>query len=191
MPKKCHELTIRKQGHELTFQPVSGIDQLKELKLLGVTLQSDCRFISHVSGKLKEANKCLYILRSLRRDGLSQAGVDNLFKSIVLPKITYGLSVYGASQPELSTVQRFLHRCFKRRYISYKIDIYELLELTDSRIFNKMAHNVNHPLKSIAPVKKDTCYLLRKPTSTKPKVRTERFKNSFINRLHFKYGFAF
>ena len=30
--------------------------------------------------------------------------------------------------PELNTVQQFLRRCHKRRFISYAIDIYDLLE---------------------------------------------------------------
>ena len=35
-----------------------------------------------------------------------------------------------------------------------------------------------------------TSYNLRKETSFKPKINTMRFKNSFINRLVFKYELA-
>ena len=51
------------------FPPVCGIEQNNSLSLLGVTLQNDCKFSSHVKGKLREENKYLYILRSLRKDG--------------------------------------------------------------------------------------------------------------------------
>ena len=51
------------------FLPVCGIEQNNSLSLLGVTLQNDCKFSSHVKGKLREENKYLYILRSLRKDG--------------------------------------------------------------------------------------------------------------------------
>ena len=57
--------------------------------------------------------------------------IDYLFQSLVLPKIAYALPVYAVSVPELNTVQRFLRRCYKRRFISYAIDIYDLLEKTD------------------------------------------------------------
>ena len=51
------------------FPPVCGIEQNNSLSLLGVTLQNDCKFSSHVKGKLREESKYLYILRSLRKDG--------------------------------------------------------------------------------------------------------------------------
>ena len=52
--------------------------------------------------KLCKANKCLYFIRCLRKEGCSQAEVDHLFSSIVLPNIAYTLSVYGASEAELT-----------------------------------------------------------------------------------------
>ena len=54
----------------------------------------------------------MYVIRCLRKEGCSQAEVDHLFSSIVLPNITYALSVYGASESELTIAQQFLDRCF-------------------------------------------------------------------------------
>ena len=93
---KYKELCMAKEGVTPNFPQLSGIEQSDSLTLLGVTLQNDCKFSSHVKGKLREANKCLYILRSLRKDGYTQVEIDHLFKAIVLPKITYALPVYGA-----------------------------------------------------------------------------------------------
>ena len=81
--------------------------------VLGLILQDNCRFDCHVHEKLIKANKCLFILRSLRKEGYSQAELDHLFSSIVLPSITYGLPVYGASEAELTAMQCFLDRCYK------------------------------------------------------------------------------
>ena len=60
---------MAKKGVTSNFPPVCGIEQNNSLSLLGVTLQNDCKFSSHVKGKLREENKYLYILRSLRKDG--------------------------------------------------------------------------------------------------------------------------
>ena len=68
------------------------------------------------------------MLRRLRKEGYNQVEINHLFQSLVLPKISYGLPVYAASVPELNTVQQFLRRCHKRRFISYAIDIYDLLK---------------------------------------------------------------
>ena len=70
------------------------------------------------------------MLRSLRKEGYNQVEIDHLFQSLVSPKISYGLLVYAASVPELNTMQQFLCRCHKRRYISYAIDKYDLKKQT-------------------------------------------------------------
>ena len=78
------------------FTPVFGIPQTCQLSVLGLILQDNCRFDCHVHVKLIKANKCLFILRSLRKEGYSQAELDHFFSSILLPSFTYGLPVYGA-----------------------------------------------------------------------------------------------
>ena len=68
----------------------------------------------------------------------SQTEIDHLFNStIVLPNITYGLSVYGAADSELTTIQRFLDRCDKRRYISKHVDVRNLWKSKIKRLLRK------------------------------------------------------
>ena len=52
------------------------------LKVLGVTLQSNHRFNEHIKVKLQEANKCLYMIRRLRKEGYQQPDVDYVFRSL-------------------------------------------------------------------------------------------------------------
>ena len=59
----------------------------------GVTFQSNCKFSQHVKAKLCEANKCLCVIRGLRKEVYGQKDVDLLFNSTVLSKLTYGLSI--------------------------------------------------------------------------------------------------
>ena len=80
---------MTKKGVTPNFPSLRGIEQSDSFTLLGVALQNDRKFSSHVKGKLRQANKCLYILRSLRKDGYTQVEIDHLFKVIVLPKITH------------------------------------------------------------------------------------------------------
>ena len=136
-----------------------------------------------------KANKCLFILRSLRKEGYSQAELDHLFSSIVLPSITYGLPVYGASEAELTVMQCFLDRCHKRKYTSKSFSIKHLLEKQDRKVFRKVSGIDRHPLRGLLPKKKVSTYNLRN-RSQYPKVNTDRFKNSYINRLIFKYNLA-
>jgi hypothetical protein len=165
-----------------------NMEQCPKLKLLGVTFQSNCKFTEHVKNMLYSANKSLYVIRSLRKEGLCQRELNLRFNSLVISKIFYGLSVYGSSTPDLYTVQCFLTRCFKRNYSSKHYDIYKLLERSDRNIWKKIKNNDNHPLKHMLPIVKDSSRRLRNKSSLWPKCNTERFKNSFFNRLIFKYN---
>ena len=64
--------------------------------------------------KVIKANKSLFILGSLRKEGMSQEEVDHLFNAIVLPNFSYVLPVYSASDSDLF----FLDRCMKRKFMS-------------------------------------------------------------------------
>ena len=189
---KCKELVLRKSGQPELYSPPSimNIEQCNKLKILGVTFQPNCKFTEHIKAKLYEGNKCLYILRSLRKKGLSQDEIDTLFNAIVLSKILYGLSVYGSSTSDLNTVQRFLTRCFKRNYTSILYNIQELLEQNDRNIFKKISSNNNNPLYSMLPRVKNASMHLRKKENLWPKVCTDRLKDSFFNRIIFRYNLA-
>ena len=117
-PKKCKERIFRSKGNNSQYNPVFDISQCSSLVLLGVTIQSDCKFRAHLNLKLIKANKCLHVLRALRKEQFSQAEIDHLFTVLLLPNCIYGLPVYGASEPDLKIIQNFLDRCHKRRFIS-------------------------------------------------------------------------
>ena len=85
-----------------------GIPQQSSIVILGVTFLEDSRFAIHVDEKLKKANGCLSIIRSLRKEGYRQEEIDHLFITLVPPNIAYALSVYGASKPELTKIQGFV-----------------------------------------------------------------------------------
>ena len=186
-PGKCKELIIQKKGYNDQLDNVYNIPQCKELPILGTTFQDNLKFTSHVRGKLVKANKCLYVIRTLRTEGYSQCEIDYLFKTLVISTITFGLSVYGSSPAELSTLQRFFDRCFKRKYISEPVNIRHLLEIQDRNIF-KASVNQKSAIADLIPRKKSTSYSLRTEFSQYPRVNTERFKLSFANRLIFNYN---
>ncbi|CAH3127140.1 unnamed protein product, partial [Porites lobata] len=68
-------------------------------------------------------------------EGFSRGEVDHLFSALVLPNFTYGLPVYGAVDSDLTVIQNFLDRCFNRKYTSKRMDIRELLEKADKKLF--------------------------------------------------------
>ena len=155
----------------------------------------------HVRLKLNKANKRLHILRTLRKEHYSQKEIDHLFISLVLPNFTYGLPGYGASESDLTSIQNFLDRSYKRCFISYPILINDLLNKQDCKIFKKTLSVDSHPLCPYISPKKNCSvqftynisekrlfssvylYHLRNKQCAPPKVNIERFKNSFVNRI--------
>ena len=117
-PSKCKEFTIKKRGNRDFYSPIGMIPSCKEVEILGVTFQCYSIFSVHVKNKLIKANKSLHILRTLRKERYNLSEIDLLFNTIVLPNINYALSVYAASESDLTPVQCFLDRCFERKYTS-------------------------------------------------------------------------
>ena len=58
---------------------------------------------------------------STSQEGYMQPDTDSLFAATVLSKISYGLSVYAASPPDLKTVQKFLSLLQRINYISHHV----------------------------------------------------------------------
>ena len=136
-PEKCKELIISKKGFNEVILPLHNISRCTSVVVLGMTFQENGKFSMHVKAKVLKANRSLYVIRTLRKEGISQPEIDKLFKSIVLSNFIYGISVYGASDSDLTVIQKFLDRCYERHYISEKIDVRELLQKTDIKLYNK------------------------------------------------------
>ena len=86
------------------------------------------------------------MLIMLRKEGYNQSEIDLLFNTIVLPNISYASSVYAASESDLTPVQCFFDRCFKRKYTSKPVSVYDFLDRQDRKIFRKVSYAKGHPL---------------------------------------------
>ena len=69
-------LVVRKKNHNVLYSPINNTPQCNSFVLLGVTLQSDGKFNEHVRTKLVKANKCLHVLRTLRKERTLLSGRD-------------------------------------------------------------------------------------------------------------------
>ena len=135
----CKELVVRKKNHIALYYPINNIPQCNGFVLLRGTRQSEKKFNEDVPGsKLVKAKKCLHVLRTLRKEHYSQVEADHLFISVVLPNFSYALSVYGASESDISVIQGFLDRCHERRFISFPVFIKNLLNKQDRNILKKL-----------------------------------------------------
>ena len=123
----------------------------------------------------------------MRKEQYGQNEIDLLFKTIVMLNLTYGLSVYGAYERDLNTVQNFLNRRHKRRYLSVPLNVKDVMHTQDKKLFSKARALTYHPLNEIQPGPKPQQYNLRRMVCLRPEINTERrFKSTFVNRLIFE-----
>jgi len=147
-PSKCKELDVRKKYNNTQHEQICNIPQCNSLSLLEVTLQSNCKVNEHVRQNVVKANRCLHVLRSLRKEQHTQVEVDHVYKSLVLPNLIKILPFCVCSvrtRFEYYHTTFFLGRCYKRRFVSFPV------YRQDCNIVKAIASVDNHPLGSNLP----------------------------------------
>ena len=96
--------------------------------------------------------------------------------------------MHEAIDSDLTVIQNFMDKCFESKYTSKRMDIRELLEKADKKIFKVRSVDPDCTLSNIIPKKKKTKYQLRNKSAHRPDIKTDRFKNVFVNRLILKYN---
>ena len=86
----------------------------------------------------------------------------------------------------VNTVLKFLTRCYKPDYM-----FFELVEKSDLAMANRIRKQPSHPLFIHSPRFKERSLNLRNPRTEKFAASlkySERYKSSFLNRLHFQFA---
>ena len=135
-----------------------------------------------------KANKSLHILRTLCKEGYNRSEIDLFKYTIVLPNINYALSVYAASELDLTIVQCFLGHYFKSKYTSKRVSVYDFLERQDHKIFRKVSNNTLLSIMSRVKTVRTATILVKKLVLN---LRlTLCILRTLVNHLVFKYELA-
>jgi hypothetical protein len=168
--------------------PLSDVERVDSVKLLGVYFSETLRFDEHLKYVLTICGQRLYLLKTLRGQGLSRANVNTVFKSLVISRLAYALPAWGGflKQHQISKINAFLFKAFKFGYTMQQTTLSNILDDADAILFNS-ANNVRHCLHSLLPAEKNMQMVLRKAHHFKlPLCHYKMFKNSFINRSVFR-----
>ena len=66
------------------------------------------------------------------------------------------------------------------------MDIWEVLEKADKKLFKVRSVDPDCPLSNIIPRKKEIKYQIRNKTAYRTEIKTDRIKNVFVNGLIFR-----
>ena len=99
-PSKCKEMSLDLlQYNSCVLRPsVVGnaiVERVASFKLLGVYISRDLTWFTHVDYILKKANKRLYILRALRRSGVSVPDMVNIYCAVIRSVVEYASPVFS------------------------------------------------------------------------------------------------
>ena len=98
--------------------------------------------------------------------------------------LTYSIRVWAvASQSKyLDLIDKLQKRAFTYGYIAHVTPIRQIIEDRDLKMWTDMTSVPEHPLKDLLPTKRKRSLRKRNHEFILPKIRTERFKNCFVNR---------
>ena len=196
------ELTLREA--KANSPPVlvndKPLEVVQKAKLLGLTIQSDLKWNTHIDNIISKCSKRLYLLVQLKRANVPVSDIIQFYKTCVRPVLEYASNVFNYSLPkylsdDIERIQkRALSTVYPRSRYEHSLVMSGLSRLQERRnkscekFFNKILDNPNHKLFNLISInEKKPCYNLRNERIVDvPKFRTERFKNSFLIAISLK-----
>ena len=82
---------------------------------------------------------------------------------------------------------KFLKRAYRYGYTSKNYVLADIIRERDMKLWNVISEDAAHSLYELLPLKKTRTLRKRGHNFILPKIRTERYKRSFINRCLFQF----
>jgi len=151
----CGVFYDSRRRRKLPLPPLlPDVDRDTTLKVLGVTLSSNMSASEHNRRVVSDSAQTLYALRVLRHHGMNDADLQNVFRAVVVSRLTYVSPAWRGfiTGADLQPVNAFIRRCKRSHYCSSDMpDIVELMEEADERLFRSTSNNPHHTLHTLLP----------------------------------------
>ena len=185
--KKTWEMIVKGKTTKPPPGQVQSIERKSELKILGVTFhENPLNWNTQFETMLRKAASRVYILRVCKYYGYSPKELSRLFNCLITPIFLYGVEVWGTAGREyINRINKFMKRAFRNGYVDEYTPFEHIIKQRDHLLFNNIINNSEHCLYDLLPPKRKRMLRNRKHNFTLPSIRTERFKQSFINRCLF------
>ena len=187
---KTWEMVLSGNSSKPLPDPIQGIKRRDWLKLLGVTFQDKpCNWDKHFQHMISKACGRLYILRVCKFYGYSKEDLHLLFNSLILSVFYFAIEVWACAYDTkyLGQIDNFFRQAYKFGYTSKQYKINEIIEDRDRKMWDNITGDSSHPLNVLLPMTRGRASRPRGHNYVLPKVSTERFKRTFVNRCLFKF----
>ena len=190
---KTKEMIVRRPRTRLSDipLPVSGIERVNTMKILGVMYEEDFTFRVHVERIFTQSSQSLYAVRTLMAQGLSGTHLWDVTRATIVSRIVYASPAWWGMLDEGSRqrLQALLTKIKKQGLLpSTHPTMKELCDAADSRLFAEILHNPHHMLHNLLPPVRDQTYNTRRRSHSRiiPLIKNSVFKKTFINRMLLK-----
>ena len=193
--KKTKELVFHFKASQCDFPVLTigddVIERVSEAKILGVTIQSDLKWNSHITNIIKKANKRLYLLSLCKRAGLGIYDLLCIYVTLIRSVLEYCCVVWHPALPKYlhEDVEYVQKRALKLIFPLCDYDsamtkanletLYTRRERQCDKLFRKMCHP-SHKLFSILPLNPTNDYHLRRISIPHLMCQTVRYSNTFL-----------
>ena len=113
---KSGELIIKKPRSTVPDpQILKDLPRVSELKVLGVTLQSNLHMTTHVNNIVTKAGQAMYALKQVKYHGLSDKILDTVTRSTLINPMTYASPAWigFANSEDLSRLQASINTAYR------------------------------------------------------------------------------
>ena len=170
------------------------LEEVKELKLLGVIIQANLKWDKHVNEMIKKAPRKFYLIRSLKRFNAPRKDLLTVYTSFIRPTLEYcvpawhsGITVRQSDDIEMIQ-KRALRIILSDQYVNYsnaleKSELATLKERRDSLCL-KFAELLIRKFRDWLPEEQSINRRLRHSKRLREfKCRTDRFRSSPLPSL--------
>jgi hypothetical protein len=154
---KTTEIIFVDKSRRLQFPTpplMAGINRDTSLKILGVRVNSSLTFSEHICEVLRSCASTVYALRVLRSHGLLTSDLQNVYRTVVVAKLTYASSAWIGltSATDRSRIDAFFRRSKRAGFCDPDLPTFEeLCHLADTQLFNSILSNPQHILSQLLP----------------------------------------
>jgi hypothetical protein len=200
---KTKDMVVRFRREEPDIPSIlvdgTPIARVTECKLLGVMLNNRLTWHTHVDAIYKKACSRLHFIAQLKKTKMPASDIIKVYTTLVRPLLEYACQVWhgGLTDQQVTLLESIQERVMKMAYpcLTYQESLSECelptlqvrRDLCCRTLFNSMSQS-DHRLNHLLPPKRQSQYDCR---NTKmyalPRVKTNRYKNSFVPFCLFKF----
>jgi hypothetical protein len=188
---KSAEIIIKRpRSAVLDPQALKDLPRVSELKVLGITLQSNLHMTTHVNNIVTKAGQAMYALKQVKSHGLPDKLLDTVTRSTLINPMSYASPAWigFANSEDIGRLQASIKRAYRWGLCCPPAPTYQsLCDAADQKLFKSISSMATHILHPLLPPKQDLIYKLRPrlhpyilPTTS------NSLRKNFIHRLLFK-----